>query len=107
VSGRDRAFWGLGLRALFTQSKPNARPDATFHPPPPLTPTPSPTPSLIEERCVPMAWEADAPADLANQPKLAAFLPGGGGVAGAAAATSGAGRHAFFRMRRMQRVAAL
>jgi len=54
-----------------------------------------------------MAWEADAPSDLQNQPKLSAFLPGGGGAAGAAEATSGAGRHAFFRVRRMQRVAAL
>jgi hypothetical protein len=54
-----------------------------------------------------MAWEADAPPDLANQPKLSAFL--GGGAAGAAAGdpSSGAGRHAFFRVRRMQRAAAI
>ncbi|GBF93409.1 ribonuclease H2 subunit A [Raphidocelis subcapitata] len=61
---------------------------------------------IMEDRCAPMAWEADAPTD-ANQPKLSAFLPGGGGGGGAADASSGVGRHAFFRIRRMQRVAAL
>lgn len=61
---------------------------------------------ILEERCVPMAWEADAPTD-SNQPKLSAFLPGGGAGAGAGDASSGVGRHAFFRLRRMQRVTAL
>jgi hypothetical protein len=44
-----------------------------------------------------MEWEADAPPDMANQPKLAAFLAGGAAPP----------RHAFFRVRRMTRVAAL
>lgn len=78
----------------------------------------------MEERCAPVEFEADAPPGAASQQKLTAFTvrpstTGGGGAgngnggcaaaaaAEAAAVTSGAGRHAFFRLRRMQRAAAL
>ncbi|KAI8469527.1 MAG: ribonuclease H-like domain-containing protein [Monoraphidium minutum] len=62
---------------------------------------------IMEERCVPIAWEADAPPDMANQPKLSAFMGGGGSGSGGCDPSSGAGRHAFFRVRRMQRAAAV
>lgn len=76
-------------------------------------PYPIPPRSILEDRCAPMAWEADAPPDMAGQPKLSSYLTKGptaaakGGGAKLDAPSSGAGRHAFFRLRRMERAAAL
>jgi hypothetical protein len=57
-----------------------------------------------------MSFEADAPPGAASQPKLSAFVSTGSAAGAGGKApepTSGVGRHAFFRVRRMQRAAAL
>jgi hypothetical protein len=50
-------------------------------------------------------FEADAPADMANQQTLS--FGGGAASKGECIESSGTGRHSFFRLRRVARVAVL
>jgi hypothetical protein len=54
---------------------------------------------MLEEKGVQVQFEADT-GDTQNQPTLNAFIPGGD----TCGVSSGAGRHAFFKIRRMQKM---
>lgn len=61
---------------------------------------------LLEEEAVAIKWEADdGGSDGAGQQRIS-FAPAGGAgsKAGALTETSGAGRHSYFRFRKLQRL---